>query len=90
MAFGSPFGDFIFARIILMKISTLQCRWHLLYLPIMLIVTMLLSGCDNKPTRSNSVKTLTQSQDFVFEPVVKGEPVVFPRDYGEHPEYLAE
>ncbi len=90
MAFGSSFGDFIFARVILMRSSTLKCRWHLLCLPIILTIAMILSGCDNKPTRSNSVKTLTQSQDFVFEPVVKGEPIVFPRDYGEHPEYLAE
>ncbi len=73
-----------------MRALTLQSRWQQYYLAIMLLIIMPLSGCDNQPTRSNSVKTLTQSKDFVFEPVVKGEPIVFPRDYGEHPEYLAE
>ncbi len=90
MAIGSAFCHFIFTRVILMKISAMQSRWHWVYLAIMLMVSLLLSGCDHPPVRSNSVKMLTQSKDFVFEPVVKGESITFPRDYGEHPEYLAE
>lgn len=90
MAFGSSICDFIFTRVILMRVSIMQSRWYLLYLTIMLFGTMVLSGCDQQPIRSNSVKILTQSQNFVFEPVVKGEEITFPKDHGEHPEYLAE
>lgn len=73
-----------------MRSTTIRRRWYPFYLWVILISTILVSGCDNSPDRSNSVKTLTQSKDFVFEPVVKGEPIIFPKDYGEHPEYLAE
>ncbi|SMY33356.1 Hydroxyneurosporene synthase (CrtC) [Photobacterium andalusiense] len=90
MAFSAPFCDFIFTRVILMIAANKGSRWHLFFVAIVIISMMLLGGCDDQPVRSNTVKTLTQSQNFVFEPVVKGEPIIFPRDYGEHPQYLAE
>ncbi len=90
MAFSASFCDFIFTRVILMSATTKGSRWHLFSVAIIIISMMLLGGCDDQPVRSNTVKTLTQSQNFVFEPVVKGEPIIFPRDYGEHPQYLAE
>ena len=57
---------------------------------VMLTLALFLSACDNPITPSKSVESLTQSTDYVFEPVVKGNKLQFPKDYGSHPEYRAE
>ncbi|MHA6612897.1 lipocalin-like domain-containing protein [Photobacterium damselae] len=60
---------------------------HFIYLALALI---LLVGCNKKTERSNTAEVLTRSDEYVYEPVVRGEPVEFPRDYGAHPEYRTE
>ncbi|WP_318432516.1 lipocalin-like domain-containing protein [Photobacterium leiognathi] len=55
-----------------------------------LAVLIVLNGCDQPKQKSKSVESLTQSTDYVFEPVVKGEKLAFPKDFGAHPDYLAE
>ncbi len=47
-----------------------------------LAVLIVLNGCDQPKQKSKSVESLTQSTDYVFEPVVKGEKLAFPKILG--------